>query len=528
MASLILSIIRFFVGISGFAYSFIILHNSEKRSTSRYFGFAEFFMGLWMTISGFQEAYSNILIENPYILSIIIGIQYIITEFAVISILYFSINFGKILNLRKKVNSLTLYLIPIILIIVFACSHIFYNISPFFNTDINQAKFITDNNKNAGSFLFHKKNLYYFHCYLCYCLLGITIILLILRTITNFKEYKRLLMLFAVGVFAFSLQNFNIFIKENFFSYLKEINSYNIETLCAFFMMTASFLVFYFDERQQSIILCKKQLFNYSNTPIFIFGKDNKLIETSYAANELLSYYHIFVKKFDNFDKVFPIEKVQQLGIQNLENEKHASYFSFSSDKKLFYARKIPISSMGQKIKSYYLIFSRMDFYAESVRQLEQAAFTDAVSGFKKRGSLLQQIFNDISMHSMSICLIVMSINNYEIIMEDNGLTNGNKIVSQFCKMLKDSITETDLIYRISDSTFAFILPITMTKKLPQLFAKIKKDCKNFSKDNDFSVSIGYTVSTNKDANSIDEFIEKGYQNMLLDRKKAIPEPLKL
>lgn len=103
--------------------------------------------------------------------------------------------------------------------------------------------------------------------------------------------------------------------------------------------------------------------------------------------------------------------------------------------------------------------------------------------------------------------------------MEQNGFLGTNKIIADFSAKLKATIPETDSIFRIYDSTFAFILPVTMSNQLPELFHSIKKACLGFSKKDDLSISIGYTVSTNKDVDDIDGFIEKSYQNMLLDKK---------
>lgn len=514
MVSLTLSILRFFIGVCGFAFAFIIIINNDKKSTSRYFGLSELFLGIWMTLAAFQEAYKWFYLENPFVLTYLLGAEYISAELAVVSVFYFVLHFGKISSYKKSVLNYFLYAVPGINTIIYLVSHIFFGRSPFFYSDAN-----IDIETIVGGFLFNKKILYYIHCYYCYVLLGIIILLFLYKAITNFKEYKKIMLFFACGVLIFLIPSMNWFIMENFYFVSHENASYFIDSFSTLFMMTASFFVFFYDEREQSVALCKNQVYNHSNTPIFIFNGDDKLIETNMAAANLLSNYHIFAKKFESFETVFPLDKVQQLGITNLDDEHDSSYFSFNSDKKLFYAKKVPVLSKNKKINSYYLIFSRMDFYAESVRHLEQTAFIDSVSGFKRKTPLIQQIFNDISMHSRAICLVSLCLNKYESLLEQNGLIGTNNIIADFSTKLKAAIPETDSIFRISDSTFAFILPVTMSKQLPELFHSIKKACLNFSKKDDLSVSIGYTVSTNKDVDDINGFIEKSYQNMLLDKK---------
>lgn len=514
MVSLILSIFRFFIGICGFAFAFVIITNSEKKSTSRYFGLSEFFLGIWMTLAGFQEAYKWYYLDKPIVLTCLLGAEYISAELAVVSVFYFVYNFGKISTYRRSIANYSLYAVPVVNLLIYLVDHFIFGQSPFFDS-----KASIDMDTIIGGFIFNKKILYYVHNYYCYILLGIIILLFLYKAITNFREYKKIMLFFACGVLIFMIPSMNWFIMENFFFVSHENASHFIDSFSTLFMMTASFFVFVYDEREQSVTLCKNQVFNHSNTPIFIFDGDDKLIETNMAAANLLSNYHIFANKFDPFDTVFPLDKVQQLGIPNLDDENNSSYFSFTSDKKLFYAKKVPVLTTNKKINSYYLVFSRMDFYAESVRHLEQTAFIDSVSGFKKKTPLVQQIFNDISMHSRAICLISLCLNKYEFLLEQNGFLGTNKIIADFSAKLKATIPETDSIFRISDSTFAFILPVTMSNQLPELFHSIKKACLGFSKKDDLSISIGYTVSTNKDVDDIDGFIEKSYQNMLLDKK---------
>lgn len=529
MNVLLITNLKLITSILALTYAIILIQNSSKYSPTRYFGFAEASLGLWNLFSSLQ-----IQISDVDIVILLRSLIYIFSDFACTSILLYCFLSTSIITSKHKKYIILSYAIPIISLIATLFSFMFLRINPYIvNPELNSLESI---HLPFQDYMFQKKPLYFFHCIYCYLLLFLTIILFLKNIIINPKENKRIISLTTIGIIVFFIPNiYRIFI-ENF-------KHENIETLSPYFdgfafifMCTISFIAIYFDKNENSINICKTRFYNYAGLPIFIFSKNMKFLQLNKVGKEFIKTYGIPLKKFDNFEQVFPESKLKILGIPgtNTENSNSEFYISVDKDQKIYYGQKQEIKSLSNKTTGYFIFLSKLDFYTEIIKQLERTAYTDEISGCRKRFIFSQYLNCELQNKSETQLICTAALDNLEKVNKNYSILQADSYIKNFSEFLKNLINNHKImkeraddkkieIFRMYGASFMFILPIEFEKVIVSLFKTIRSECIKMSenKSEPITCSLGYSVGNENSPNS-DNIIQKSYTNMLLDRKSHI------
>lgn len=113
---------------------------------------------------------------------------------------------------------------------------------------------------------------------------------------------------------------------------------------------------------------------------------------------------------------------------------------------------------------------------AEMQRKLDELSTVDPVSGLLNRRAMLQNLEPLVSRsrrYGNPLSVIAMDILNLEAIAQQNGETAVTHAVKQVSFMLKDTLRWADLVSRIEENRFIFILPETDKESAVHLTNKI-------------------------------------------------------
>ncbi|MDE5898281.1 MAG: hypothetical protein K2H09_03325 [Treponemataceae bacterium] len=516
--------IRLFITICCFCYSVVLFSSSSKDSAGRYLGLSEFFLGLWNLFDALQEILKNILFSDPNYILLLQSLIYVVAEFACVSALLFVKRLFVLEDSDRKRRTYAVFLFPLFMILLVAVFVLFTHGNPFLKT----GGYPGSNDFFLWGYYYPKRPLYYVHCVYCYAVLALSVSLVLRHCVSGFRENKRILLFVAVCLVVFILPSvYKVFFANSSISQRIELPVL-FDAFCIFFATTGAFLALHFDFNERSVSMCKNQMYESLRLPIFVFNKDEKILHVNEFAWKFLQTYKISIRKFDAITAVFPKESLQVLGIPDAASKNAEFYFSGVQDRSLYHGRKIDIAGGANRSIGSYVILSKIDFYTGIIRQLEKAAYTCEVTGFRKRDAFEHLISGELQKHSETVCVVFAAVKGLSKLNESIGLKKTDMYIKKFSLILRSSLDDvlsrdgaacaSPEIFRLAGSLFGFLLPISAEAEIPLVFKEVRAGCSRFSKNKAAALlcSLGYSVASGT-RNSVDAVFQKSYQNMLLD-----------
>lgn len=510
-------------------YSLIMIQNSAPLSAMRHFAFTESSLSLWYLFSSLQ-----LQISNTDVVILLCSLVYVCGEFACASAFLYCYLTTRIVAENHRKLTAAVYSIPTIAIVITIFSFVFFKINPYLA--VPEPFFSEQAPLPYKDYLFRKRALYFFHCAYCYLMLLTMIVMLCRNIIKKPQENKRLMLLIVLGTICFFIPNFYRIYLENFNRAATINHSPIFESLSFFFMSTIVFCTVFFDKNERNTNICKTKFYESSGMPIFIFTADMKFLQSNNIGMKFLKDYDINVELFDSVKKIFPPEKMRILGISN--NPSTASdcafYISSEKDKKLYYAQKQETKNRFSGICGYFIALSKIDLYSELIKNLEQKAYTNGITGCKNKAVFLQYLAGKLREKSDIQLVCTASVENLDNLYEKAGIVKTDAYIKQFSEILKKCITEVDglveknvynetpEIFQLSSSLFAFILSEQYENIISVLFKSIRTACENFSRNKPapLTCALGYSA-TGGASSDFEQVIQQSWQNMLFDRRNS-------
>jgi len=141
-------------------------------------------------------------------------------------------------------------------------------------------------------------------------------------------------------------------------------------------------------------------------------------------------------------------------------------------------------------------IFSARAIYQN--KQLEILADLDPLTSLKNRRSLQEQLVNEIAFHKKNIhksSLIILDLDHFKHINDVYGHTVGDNILVQFSKMLKNTIRETDKVYRYGGEEFIIIANNTRLENAGKLAEHLRRATESTLIINNKSITVSIGVA---------------------------------
>ncbi len=148
-----------------------------------------------------------------------------------------------------------------------------------------------------------------------------------------------------------------------------------------------------------------------------------------------------------------------------------------------------------------YIIFSDITKKKEYENQLQYLSLYDHLTGIYNRAyfdKVIERLNNDRK-HPLSI--IVIDINDMKLINDTLGHDAGDNLLKTCANILKNSISENDIVARIGGDEFVLILPETPQNNAIEVARKITKNISDYKKDNPetpLNVSIGIATTVDE------------------------------
>lgn len=509
--------IKISTALACFIYSAVIFSESSSDISAKYFGTANFMMGMSAMLDAMQ-----VIISAPRRIILVQSFSYISLEVAVCSLFLFSLYFSKVKY--KKTLFSYLYLFPIIFSILTAGFYIFSK-NDFFLQVSSEEQIRT---AFMPGYFYPKRIPYYIHATYTFGTAVSLSVIFSVRGIKNFSENKHIFLMFFIGMSVYFITGTHKFIIENFTvrNYIPIQEYFN--SFFQFCMLTTAFLAVYSDDNQRCISKARQVLYEISSQPVIIFNSKNRFLQMNDRAADFFDIHGVHIRKFEPFAEIFAENSFQILGMTDLSNPMKEFYLSGVEDKKLYYVQMSAVFD-GKKHLGSVMRLLNMNFYDGVVKTLEQAAYTDELTGVRKKDAFVKYATNLINKSMEPLLLLCFSIDGLENLNERLGIRTADTYIKKFTDIIcasmqnilfPDSKENLYELFRIYGSTFAVILPESREENLSDLIKDIKQNCSApaETKDEVISFSFGYSIMENKSHNAW-EFFQESYKNLLLNKK---------
>jgi len=164
----------------------------------------------------------------------------------------------------------------------------------------------------------------------------------------------------------------------------------------------------------------------------------------------------------------------------------------------------------------------------ESERKLKYLSQHDPLTGLYNRTYLNQLLENDLQSKSRPL-VFMFDIDCLKQVNDNYGHSEGDKLIFNFARILKESFREDDLLIRIGGDEFTAILPFTGPEEVKAIVKRIEDNLKNYNRKPKaphlkLSVSMGYAV-LEKEKDSLEDVLQRAdaamYENKRSKKEKT-------
>jgi len=153
---------------------------------------------------------------------------------------------------------------------------------------------------------------------------------------------------------------------------------------------------------------------------------------------------------------------------------------------------------------SGYIISARTESYNNQFMKLVDI---DPLTSLKNRRSLQHELLNEICMHKNNIhksSLIILDLDYFKKVNDTYGHSMGDEVLVQFSNLLKETVRETDGVYRYGGEEFIILAKNTRLVNAANLAEYLREITEKTLKveDNPITVSIGVAEVRLEDADA--------------------------
>ncbi|CEQ16657.1 sensor domain-containing diguanylate cyclase [Paraclostridium sordellii] len=283
---------------------------------------------------------------------------------------------------------------------------------------------------------------------------------------------------------------------------------------------------------QQSLINQNTLLETIINTiPDIIFYKDK---QSRYLGGNKAFFEGFFGKKKsevigkNDFElhqdkevaKAF-IERDQEI-LKNKE-DKYTEINILNKDDKILYLESVKTPLINEKGEAWGIVGVARDMTKrkELEDMLTQMSYTDKLTGLYNRAYFEEQINKLDDNEYYPLTLIMGDLNGLKAVNDNLGHLEGDKLLVEIAKVLKESCRKEDLVFRWGGDEFIILLPNSDYKLGKEICNRIQLNCKNTDKTPiPLSISLGVSTKINKQKD-IDEILKEAEDMMYVEKLKT-------
>jgi len=199
---------------------------------------------------------------------------------------------------------------------------------------------------------------------------------------------------------------------------------------------------------------------------------------------------------FENrFAKVFRDNDLKVLKTKNMSIDEE--WLEIDNKLLLFQSKKRPLKCMGTNIGILGVSRDITSLY-EIQKKLEDQAIIDELTKAYNRKLFNERVKEKIDMYKRYesyFCIALFDIDDFKKVNDTYGHDIGDKVLIEVCKIIKNNIRNTDMLFRIGGEEFIVLYPKTYLEDTILLLEKIKEKIKQTEiiKNHPITISIGVT-----------------------------------
>ncbi|MCF7926202.1 MAG: diguanylate cyclase [Candidatus Izimaplasma sp.] len=164
----------------------------------------------------------------------------------------------------------------------------------------------------------------------------------------------------------------------------------------------------------------------------------------------------------------------------------------------------------------YYLVKREVSLIKKAEDNIVQLENFDLLTGVHNRSSFDQEL-NRIYSQEIEASILITDINGLKLINEFYSSEYGDKLLSSYAEILKDSLSDETFIARVGGDEFCVIFYHTKKKHIENMIEKIRKNLDyNIFKDIELTVAMGF--STTSDSKNIYSTLSYAEDSMLKNK----------
>ncbi|MBO3445053.1 HD domain-containing phosphohydrolase [Clostridium sp. CCUG 7971] len=156
-------------------------------------------------------------------------------------------------------------------------------------------------------------------------------------------------------------------------------------------------------------------------------------------------------------------------------------------------------------------------------KKLRYLSYTDVLTGLYNRAYFDEKIEELIKNGQFPIGIMIGDVNGLKIINDTIGHLEGDELLKEISKKLKEVFDEKGFIFRWGGDEFVILIPSTSNKECDKLMERLNSICKNYEGDKfKLSMSMGFSI-LNNEIDKVDKVLgdaeDKLYRQKILNRK---------
>ena len=155
--------------------------------------------------------------------------------------------------------------------------------------------------------------------------------------------------------------------------------------------------------------------------------------------------------------------------------------------------------------------------------ELKAQVFIDKHTGLPNKNRC-EQIIEDETPLDKSTALFMFDLNNLKFINDSLGHEEGDKLILNFSKLIRDNIDAKYFVGRYGGDEFIALIPETTLEELPKLAAKVKQATIKYNEVNvilPISYAVGYALSSEIDNPLMKELLAEADKRMYINKQET-------
>jgi diguanylate cyclase (GGDEF)-like protein len=164
------------------------------------------------------------------------------------------------------------------------------------------------------------------------------------------------------------------------------------------------------------------------------------------------------------------------------------------------------------RLNYHYEQFYKLCEYKIRVDKLAHLATIDQLSKLTSKmqmQAILKHKINYFKRYKTDMTLIYLSLANIDKLIGIFGLEKGERIISQFSKVLKSSIRESDVVARWAGSDFIILLPNTGIRASEFIIKKLKTELSSVEMINGHKPELAFGITDFREDDDAQEILER-------------------